>query len=482
MPKIKLSALATDIKGKSGGSVFSSNAGGTYFRNNKAGSKIKNFNNSKANVAMATVSQSWRGLTPAEKQAWDDARQNYPVLNKFGEPRIPSAYELFQKQNTTLVNAGIGLIRVPAAKRAFPDYSIPELTTPDLYQFLPQYGFPSILFGGSDNYQFALLEGSSFEFEISEPMAIAFNLALKTAASMPLRVDEIQRILSMDFGENATFVVELLAANYEEFNLSFLFSNGENNVRWSVQLPYSKLTNNMSVVFTHNGDLKNTVSLYIDGLQTDMQKNTQGNMAYFAGAFALQLFSDYASGANVFSIQDLRLFDIHLSAASANLVSLGYVLGSEKLHFGLNRVIDNEFPNYGFTGGADKMNVNVANGSTAALLAVEQLKVPQMVISSAGIPDDSFLLLVLASAPIGDGVSGKSIPAAKIFSQDLAVLDEFDLSEEYKKRYALWSVGSNAVFRYQILDKTTGVISVARAVERRPKGFKSCADLSGTVN
>jgi hypothetical protein len=37
MPKVKFTALVSDMKGKANGSVFASNNGGTYFRTNKTG-------------------------------------------------------------------------------------------------------------------------------------------------------------------------------------------------------------------------------------------------------------------------------------------------------------------------------------------------------------------------------------------------------------------------------------------------------------
>lgn len=138
MPKIRLSALATDIKGKSGGSVFSSNAGGTYFRNNPSGGGKTSANWEKQKVNMSVLSSSWRNLSDEQKAVWEAQRSNYPTNNAFGESRLPSAYELYMRLNGVLLANGLPLLPVPLAPQSFTDLGEFEFFTPDKWAFTPQ--------------------------------------------------------------------------------------------------------------------------------------------------------------------------------------------------------------------------------------------------------------------------------------------------------------------------------------------------------
>lgn len=133
MPKVKFTALVSDMKGKANGSVFASNSGGTYFRTNKTGGGQKSLGWAANKNGFADLSGQWRSLTSEQKQAWKDARTLYPTKNAFGEPRIPTAYELFMRLNGTLLAAGKEILITPATPRSMPfvddlDIIIPEQT------------------------------------------------------------------------------------------------------------------------------------------------------------------------------------------------------------------------------------------------------------------------------------------------------------------------------------------------------------------
>lgn len=138
MPKVKFTALVSDMKGKANGSVFASNNGGTYFRTNKTGGGRKSnaWNTQKA--GFADLSSMYRALTAEQQQAWKDARSLYPTTNAFGEPRIPTAFELFMRLNGKLLAAGLDLISVPQTPREFPDYAAVKIAIPDSYLFHPK--------------------------------------------------------------------------------------------------------------------------------------------------------------------------------------------------------------------------------------------------------------------------------------------------------------------------------------------------------
>ena len=121
MPQIKFSGLVTDMKGKAGGSVFSSNKQGAYMRNNKwgGGRKSKRWDASKAKLA--SLANTWKALSSEQQQAWNDAAPDYPFTNKFGEPYVASGYQVYMSLNGSLSINNLPLLQEPGAKRAFPE-------------------------------------------------------------------------------------------------------------------------------------------------------------------------------------------------------------------------------------------------------------------------------------------------------------------------------------------------------------------------
>jgi len=121
MPQIKFSGLVTDMKGKAGGSVFSSNKQGAYMRNNKWGGGRKSNRWDVSKTKMAALSNSWQLLTTEQKEAWNVAAADYPFLNKFKEEYIASGYQVYMSLNGNLLANNFPLLTVPGAKRAIPD-------------------------------------------------------------------------------------------------------------------------------------------------------------------------------------------------------------------------------------------------------------------------------------------------------------------------------------------------------------------------
>jgi len=140
MPKVKFTALVSDMKGKANGSVFSSNKGGSYFRTNKTGGGRKTESWAVQKSSFADLSSTWKVLTEEQQQAWKDATTNYPTTNAFGELRYPTGYELYMRINGTLKAANQFLLDVPETPRAMPDYAPLKIIIPDDYLFTPRTG------------------------------------------------------------------------------------------------------------------------------------------------------------------------------------------------------------------------------------------------------------------------------------------------------------------------------------------------------
>lgn len=104
MPKVQFSALVTDMKGVQNGSIWSKNAGGNYYRNRVSGGGLKSTRWQTSKGILVSLASQWRFVPNTDKQAWQAMTVNYPTVDKFGRPRIPSGYELFCRLNAVLVN------------------------------------------------------------------------------------------------------------------------------------------------------------------------------------------------------------------------------------------------------------------------------------------------------------------------------------------------------------------------------------------
>lgn len=67
------------------------------------------------------VSQSWNALTDAQRASWEAIAVNSPSVNSFGEPRIPSGYNIFCSANLTGLAAGQALLLSPTMFTALTD-------------------------------------------------------------------------------------------------------------------------------------------------------------------------------------------------------------------------------------------------------------------------------------------------------------------------------------------------------------------------
>jgi hypothetical protein len=182
MPKIKLSALASDIKGKSQGSVFSTNSGGTYFRNNPSGGGRKTAQSAAQKNRFGSLATRWKALTNEQRTQWRESASAYPTINAFGDSRIPSGYELFMRLNGVLVSNDLPLLTVPGTSREIPLIEGIDIISPDLWMFTPNTQFKTNLsrsetvFGLSPGFFNGVdfRETQTFGVRITPPRTLSF--------------------------------------------------------------------------------------------------------------------------------------------------------------------------------------------------------------------------------------------------------------------------------------------------------------------
>lgn len=115
MAIIQPSALITGIKGKLGGGIFQYNAGGNIVRTRTSHQNQKFPRWQLRKTQMTYLSQSWRALSDANRTAWEAMTVSYPTVDKWGNPRDPSGFELYIRLNYVLQAGGFTLLTVPIA-------------------------------------------------------------------------------------------------------------------------------------------------------------------------------------------------------------------------------------------------------------------------------------------------------------------------------------------------------------------------------
>jgi len=101
--KIKWGALIVDGRGKIGGHVASKNRAGAYMRTKVTPVNAQtSFQNSIRN-RFTSLSQAWRGLTEANRIAWNAAVAAFARTDIFGDLHNPTGFNLHQRLNNNLL-------------------------------------------------------------------------------------------------------------------------------------------------------------------------------------------------------------------------------------------------------------------------------------------------------------------------------------------------------------------------------------------
>ncbi len=132
MAKVKLSALVSEMRGKLNGSVFSRNRGGAYLRTKITPLNPQTLAQTLVRSAFTAVSQSWKAITQAQRDAWDASVNNFIGTDVFGDQKTPSGFNLFMKLNKNLSDVGVATLvlpPVPGAVQAFTSLSLSANTT-----------------------------------------------------------------------------------------------------------------------------------------------------------------------------------------------------------------------------------------------------------------------------------------------------------------------------------------------------------------
>ena len=114
--KVKFSGIAiVDGRNKIGGSVLSRNTFGAYARNKVTPINPSTPAQSAVRAIFADISQAWRDLTEAERDAWNQAVANFIFTDVFGDSLEPTGFNLHQQLNINLAAVALPFITSPPA-------------------------------------------------------------------------------------------------------------------------------------------------------------------------------------------------------------------------------------------------------------------------------------------------------------------------------------------------------------------------------
>ncbi len=483
MAKIRLSAIASDMKGKANGSVFASNRGGLYMRNNPKASVKQTAKFGNAKRSLGWVSQQYKNLSDEEMKAWEDMVSSYPTTNAFGEVRIPSGYELFMRLNGVLNANGFPLISVPALPRTQLSLGEVFVEYPDLVQFNPTHAFNMVPKRNPTIAQYAEVDSDLLSIAPWDGYTVAFKF-------QPNPDFQIGDTINLPFNAfcgpcdpmDNGFEYDYVGAEFWEYHYTnndpagpgFLSGSGNGSAP-NAKKPFQ-------VFMRYSGGTSPVVEIFVDGAKIITTKitGTIDKDTKFDKVFRFGDKTENKPTKATFS--DIRSYTVALDDDQMRLVQKGYLLGIEQGGYGLTSVRDNSFE-----------TAFVKNPQLNLLISSE---VPQIVqiepVSWNYIPDFTFVsdgallegsfIEIWATPPKSNGANGNT---TRKKSLGLFLLEDngtIPLADVYESVFGNVPANTQVDFFYSLVDSVTGWKSELQAkAQKKPRRFKSAADLTGSV-
>lgn len=115
MAKVKFSMMVSEMRNKLNGSVFSKNRAGNYVRNKVTPVNPQTTYQSAVRAFLTQAAQAWRGLTEAQRLAFNNAVGNFTGTDIFGDVKTPSGFNLHNKLYINASTIGAAPLTLPPA-------------------------------------------------------------------------------------------------------------------------------------------------------------------------------------------------------------------------------------------------------------------------------------------------------------------------------------------------------------------------------
>lgn len=126
--KAKFGAIITEGRGKINGFVASRNRSGAYIRTKVTPVNPQSTAQLTVRNRLGTRSQAWRGLTDAQRSAWNGAVSAFAKTDIFGDLKNPTGFNLYQALNNNLLTVGAAAITQPPIPAAVSTVTITSIS------------------------------------------------------------------------------------------------------------------------------------------------------------------------------------------------------------------------------------------------------------------------------------------------------------------------------------------------------------------
>ncbi|MFQ5865595.1 MAG: hypothetical protein ACE5IW_10235 [bacterium] len=96
---IKYGQIIAEARGKLAGTVFSRNTAGSYMRQKVSPIQPRTVAQQLVRALLTTVAQAWRGITEAQRLAWNTIASSFVNINRFGDNMPLTGFGLFSRLN-----------------------------------------------------------------------------------------------------------------------------------------------------------------------------------------------------------------------------------------------------------------------------------------------------------------------------------------------------------------------------------------------
>lgn len=114
MAKVVFGQGVSEMRGSNAGTTFSRNRGGAYTRNRVTPTNPKSPAQNAVRNAMTLLSTAWGStLTQAQRDGWQALAEAFPTTDSLGAALTLTGLQLYMRQNSLLVRAGIARVDAP---------------------------------------------------------------------------------------------------------------------------------------------------------------------------------------------------------------------------------------------------------------------------------------------------------------------------------------------------------------------------------
>lgn len=482
MPKIQYSALVTNMKGKSNGSVFSNNSGGAYFRNNPNGGGKKSPKWDAQKNKMISIAQSWKNLDESIQDAWNSAVNDFPTTNAFGATRIPSGYELYVRLNTTQLTFGNELLTSPPSPRSAPVFGSLNVEYPDYFQLNPQNYLS--LFNNLNGNNTTYLTNETLYNDVPITRNSSYSFRFEFSRKWNSFVSSLNDVVLMSVVSSGTqgIMLSILGLNSDEPKITFIYNSGENSAKVEAKISRDLLNSPFHIsIVTSDLDLE-MFYIYVNGIDMTSDRSKFGVLPTGNITGTLYIGSGGVPQSAFLSVSDIRFFDLGINEEQANLIYNGYTLDNELAIFDCTSQYNGVLTQWGGGETPITLNINDYNPKTRYIQPCSFSLVPLFSIEIENEGASKFDVIIYATPPVSNGRTGKMSNYKLVGSFAWQSKTSFDVHDQLRELFGNIPANCQIGFYCQVYDKLTGVVSPVKSlVTRKRPRFKAGSDLSTRV-